>query len=78
MCSVHAFVITHNGVVSYGWVCSNFVGACQDLRTAIKKLDKLLRRVKVGCAHIPCIAMHAAGLHKHSLTSGSIQSGTAA
>jgi hypothetical protein len=23
------------------------VGACQDLKTAIKKLDKLLRRVKV-------------------------------
>ena len=29
-------------------LCSFWVPVCQDLREAIKKLDKLLRRVKVG------------------------------
>jgi hypothetical protein len=36
-------------------VCRNFVGACQDLRTAIKKLDKLLRRVKVRYVQLLCV-----------------------
>eukprot|EP00775_Hariotina_reticulata_P011392 gene11392-11540_t len=34
------------GDISFQEVRSNFVVACQDLREAIKKLDKLLRRVK--------------------------------